>query len=389
MEEAAQSPTSIDGEAPGTGMRRLPFIDGVRGLAAMVVLLGHTLFMVPSMHKPSFRDAGVADFLVWPFRFGTEMVYLFLVVSGFSLHYSEVGRRARGRAASTYREFAARRAWRIGPVYYMAIALGLVTWPLLSGFNIPGFYHHLTIGGVVSHLVFVHNERFEWNTQINGPLWSIGFEVQLYLLFPLIFWAARRWNPLLVCGGVALADLLIVTESHADRPIFGLARWFALGILLAEATARGWRVPVKVSLPIGLAALAVAGAQIDSLDQHALRHDTVWAIAFAGLLLAMIEVPVGRRNPLAWRPMRWIGLRSYSVYALHFPFVLLLIYASEKIGLTGWAASGFVTGLGVAVAVSVAVVSFRFVEGPSLKRVAAVGNQPGRGRRPVAASVPT
>lgn len=354
-------------------LRRLPFVDGVRGLAAMVVLLGHMLFTVSTMHRPGIRHAGVADVLAWPFRFGTEMVFLFLVVSGFSLHYSEVARRARGRAASTYREFAARRAWRIGPVYYVAMALGLVTWPLVAGYRNIAFDRHLTVGGVLSHLLFIHNERNGWRIQVNGPLWSVAFEVQLYLLFPLLFLAARRWNPLLVCGTAAVIDAFLSNHPPVAAPIFGLLRWFALGILLAEATARGWRVPVKVSLPIGLTALLVGAAQLDRVDLNWYRYNAVWAVAFAGLMLAMIEVPTGPRNPLASKPMRWLGLRSYSLYALHWPLVLILTRSSERLGLTGWAAAGFVTSIGVPAAIGLAVLSFRFVEGPSLRKVAAVG----------------
>jgi peptidoglycan/LPS O-acetylase OafA/YrhL len=377
-EPAALEPvTSIDGEAPGTGVRRLPFIDGVRGLAAVVVLANHAIFFVPRNTPSRLADAGVADLLVWPFRFGPEMVELFLLISGFSLYYSELARRSRNRPPTTLGQFAARRAWRIGPVYYLAFAIGLVVTLSLSGrLALVARYQglnllHTTTGGVISHLFFVHSFKPSWLYQINAPLWSLAYEAQLYLLFPLIYFAMRRWNPWLVAV-VVLIFVRVVNLAHPGFPIFGLARWFVAGALLAELAHRKVRVPARYALPVGLAALLLGMAQLRQLAPGG-RHDLVWLAAFALLMFAALEYPDSRRNPMSWRWMRWLGLRSYSLYALHFPIVLLLLYAAQSADIAGWGAVGLTLGVGLPASVLAAAVCFRFVEGPSLERVARVG----------------
>ena len=155
-------------------------------------------------------------------------------------------------------------------------------------------------------------------------------------------------------------------------PIFGLARWFVAGALLAELTARGFRLALTVTLPLGLLALLVGMAQFPQL-QSELTHDAVWLAAFSFLVLAALEAPDSSRNPLVWRPLRWLGLRSYSLYALHWPLLLGLLLAAQERGMHGRSAALLTTAVGVPLALAAAALSFRFVEAPSLRRVAGVG----------------
>jgi peptidoglycan/LPS O-acetylase OafA/YrhL len=74
--------------------------------------------------------------------------------------------------------------------------------------------------------------------------------------------------------------------------------------------------------------------------------------------------------------MRWLGLRSYSLYALHFPVMLVVLYLAQRAHISGWTAVAFSVGIGAPVSLLITVISFRFVEGPSLKRVARVGRRP-------------
>ena len=358
---------------PVQGVRRLPFVDGIRGLAATIVLLNHLIFIVPDMRAPEAGDAAWQDWLVWPFRFGGEMVFLFLFVSGFSLYYSERSRQLKGRPATTFRQFIARRAWRIGPVYYTAFVFGLAVLPIVINLRLRAetAVPSLTAGGVVSHLFLVHNLRTTWLYQANGPLWSIAFEAQLYLLFPILFVAMRRWNPLVVAVGV-VAAVKAVSLLHLGFPVFGLARWFVAGALLAELAARGIRLDLRVALPVGMASLLLGMASLPQLGSE-LRHDAIWLVAFVFLALAALEAPASSRNPMVWEPLRWLGLRSYSLYALHWPLLLLLLLLAQDLELHGRVAALLTVGLGVPLALAVSALSFRFIEGPSLRRVARVG----------------
>jgi peptidoglycan/LPS O-acetylase OafA/YrhL len=370
--EGTAAPASSD--APEHhGVQRLPYVDGIRGVAALIVALGHMVYIVPTMPVTRLGEATLVDRLIWPIRFGTEMVYLFLMVSGFSLYYSERSRQLRGRAPSTYRQFLKRRSWRIGPVYYTALALGLLvfaTVPKLPPRPDNQSSQELTIGGFISHLFFVHNFNSDWLSQINAPLWSIAYEMQLYLLFPLIFIAMRRWNPFLVAVAFVAAQKAI-SLLPLGFPVFGLTRWFVAGCLVAELLARGVRIPTWVTLPSGLTALVVAMLQLPALASG-LRHDAIWATAFTLLLLAMSEEPESRRNPMNWSWVRWLGLRSYSLYALHFPVTLTVIWLSQYLGLQSRQAAAFVVGVAGIACLIICAASWKWIERPSLQRVAAV-----------------
>jgi peptidoglycan/LPS O-acetylase OafA/YrhL len=73
-----------------------------------------------------------------------------------------------------------------------------------------------------------------------------------------------------------------------------------------------------------------------------------------------------------WSWLRWIGLRSYSLYALHFPIALTGIWLSLRLGLQGRPAAAFVVGVAGPVSLLVCMASWRWIERPSLRRVTAV-----------------
>jgi peptidoglycan/LPS O-acetylase OafA/YrhL len=208
--------------------------------------------------------------------------------------------------------------------------------------------------------------------QGNGPLWSMAAEVQLYLLFPLLYWGCKRYPSVLVCGAAILLDFAL---HHGSEELFALRllRWFALGILAADIyrSAPVRRVPTWVFVASG-SALLLMGYLRPSFIGGGYRLFIVWGAAFLLLLIGMTRVPESGLNPMNGRPIRWLGLRSYSLYALHFP-VLWAVYGSlAALSIAGTARTALLFGLGVPLAIAVASFGFRFIERPSLERVRAV-----------------
>jgi peptidoglycan/LPS O-acetylase OafA/YrhL len=353
---------------------RLPFVEGLRGIAALVVFLGHALHVDNGIFLSGYRSVFSADgrslaaWTVWP---GREMVLLFLTVSAFSLAYSERVRRARGNPPTRLRQFALRRAWRVAPTYYVALALGAVAVAVVPAtFARPRIEFapvvDVTPAGVVAHLLFLHDLRGGWADQVNGPLWSMACEVQLYALFPLLFWAARRWNAWLVC-----VPLFVVAEvAAAVHPwdLFTLAGFFALGLLAAEVYPRVTDQRARWLAVGGGVALVVAMLNV---VRESVAHDVLWAAAILSLLLAMTRWPESRRNPCNGRWLRTIGLRSYSLYALHFPVVMVVAYLARSVGGQPWTVL-LISAPFVALVVEL---GYRLVEKPSMRRSSAVGRQ--------------
>jgi peptidoglycan/LPS O-acetylase OafA/YrhL len=350
--------------------QRLSVIEGARGVAAVVVCLSHLIYLVAHMPPQSPGGELGPDWLrllLRPFTYGNEMVSFFIVISGFSLFYAESVRRGRGRAPTALREFTRRRAWRILPTYYVALGLGLAITLLV---RTTTFAHgepvvtQLTAGGILSHMFLIHNLGPSWVFQINAPLWSIAYEAQLYLLFPLILWLAGRTN-LAVALTVIVLPLSAIGHTHPATPVFGLIGWFGLGIACAyfclNHAARSWPLAV-----VGCATLALAVVNPSPMH-NAIGHDLVWGTSFATLIVAGFFGGVVERA-LSARSVRYLGKVSYSLYAMHYPLALALLVVSERAGLSGLSVLAVMLVVGLPLSIGSAAVSFRLVEAPSLAR---------------------
>jgi peptidoglycan/LPS O-acetylase OafA/YrhL len=356
-------------------LARLAYIEGLRGLAALGVCLHHLVYVVPGM-PPNSPDGELGPswfrLLVRPLLYGNELVALFLLVSGFSLYYSEHARRSRGKPGTTLSQFARRRLWRILPVYYVALAFGLAVTLVLRQTGVStgqGDPTGVTAGGVLSHLFLVHNWTEDWAFQANGPLWSIAYEMQVYLLFPVMLLLARRTNVWLGVGVVAV-PLTAVGYLELPHPVFGLLVWFAAGMLLAHVCTSARRLPSGELLAgVGVAALLLGVA---NQLAGAVAHDVVWGVAFGCLVTAGY---VGcRLSPLMEAgPVRWLGERSYSLYALHYPLMLLVLAGAQQLGLAGMQPLAPLLAVALPLSLLAAHVTYRLVEVPSMRRVRLVG----------------
>jgi peptidoglycan/LPS O-acetylase OafA/YrhL len=317
--------------------RRLEYIDGLRALAALWVAFHHVIETSTPTRALSVPVLGP---VLASLFFGQFPVMVFLMLSGFCLYYPYVRKNPRP-TFSDFGAFIARRAQRIAPPYLGAGALCLVmaAFPQLQvgRWTITG---PIDGGVILSHLLFVHNLIPSHAVKIDYPMWSIGLEWQLYLLFPLMVWAFRRSNGVVVTGLALVLALLmrVVSRRLPDEIAEGLRlgplsylEIFAAGMLAASITVRGG---VKAPKWL-LGAIAVAGMIGVRLGTGSgLVHDlSTSAAAFCVLLLA--ADPKSATSRLLSTP--WlvrIGFFSYSVYLIHAPLVHLAWLALGQLHLT-------------------------------------------------------
>ena len=347
---------------------RLLFIDGLRGIAALVVAVGHAMGMVPPDHPSTpIWAAGLDQLLVWPWLFGRPMVWLFILLSGFALYWSEESRRGAGKGPTKPMSYFKRRAWRILPVYYVALALGLLVVIgagrlLLEPSASLNTFAPITLDGLLAHLVLVHNIDPAWIYQVSPPLWSIAVEAQLYLLFPLFFVLRSKIS---VYGAViALVAAVWVANQMLNFQFFSLIELFGLGALLAHV-GRRWAAPRGVLLIVTVLCLLVA---LSRPTIPAKAEEMLWALGFSALVLALIRTPVSRWNPPSWRPLVWLGARSYSLYALHFPVLLAGWALVGRLGLPKEIETLIMATAGIAAAIGIAHLSYRWIEQPTMLR---------------------
>jgi len=164
---------------------RVDALDGLRGIAILLVLWFHTWQL-------SWLRADVHLFgRTFNFNFIPEMgffgVDLFFFLSGCVLFYPYARHLLEGRPLQTVAEFAYRRAIKILPSYFLSIALIVA----LLRPDVGSTFVQIT-WQFVSHAAFVFNWWPQTSGAINGVYWTLGVEVQFYVLFPLVSWAFRR-----------------------------------------------------------------------------------------------------------------------------------------------------------------------------------------------------
>lgn len=306
------------------GPGRLGFIDGLRGIAAFYVVLQHICTLIDPYHK---MQRGGAEPL-WlkiamaPLWYGHFAVAAFIVLSGFSLQLS-LYNRSDGRIRDLGRFFV-RRCRRILPPYYACLVLSLIVCWLVTSRQkgMPwAQYLPVTWENTFAHIFMVHNLRPDWMYKINGVLWSISIEFQLYLVFPvlvLLLWKFGRGALMLPLIAVTL--VLLFTYAPATKLYVWYAPLFGLGMAAAQigfdpkvrfrGNCKAW-----LSLAAFFGALAIASI---SLTTTLAIRDSLGGLAVACLLAAGAVRPHARTfRFLGGRFLVWLGGFSYSLYLVH------------------------------------------------------------------------
>ena len=331
----------------GLQRRRLAGLDGIRGLAALYVVINHVFLRAfpgyPVDHAPFWAG--------W-FIYGRFAVVVFIVLSGFSLALSPS---RHGWRLDGISQFAARRARRILPPYWAALAFSLaVAWLIVPqpGHGVPDAKSVVVNGLLVQNIVGARSP--------NAAFWSMAVEAQLYLLFPLLLLVVRRWSAIAMVAAVTLvvAAVGILGPHIAKVDTFviqsppDLAALFAVGILSAgivgaSTARRSWPwawLALAAAAPV-LATIWWQGS-VWTLD-HLFWVDIALGPAIACLLAGLATGhPAPLLRMLDAKPIRNLGLSSYSLYLTHAPIVAI-VYEKIVAGRVSQGVPAFVVSLAI------------------------------------------
>jgi peptidoglycan/LPS O-acetylase OafA/YrhL len=361
--------------------RRFAALDGMRGIAALTVFAIHAwIYQLPNTVEVR-RDSWEKTLLFE----GRVAFVMFFVLSGYLL-YRAFARAALGRSAPVaIGSYLARRAARIAPAYYIALAGTLVL--LAAAGDVPG-RRLVDAGELPLFALFAQNYSTDTLLKVNAATWTLSVEVVFYLLLPLIGWAAlrmgrtaRRQALLLgafACAGLAwnLADFAAGWGPVAAHAAPSFLPYFACGMLVAllvETWRAGDRAPLTAptsgALVAGGAALLVANGLWHVHGDHTslameVFADSAAAVAFAAVIASLV---LGTGTGARWigaRPLAWMGEITYGFYLWHIP---LLVFARG----TGLLPSGLALAFAVLpVAIAFGAASWYFVERPLMARAA-------------------
>lgn len=317
-------------------------LDAVRWLSAWAVLCSHAraIYFVDYADLPSEQKGPVAGLFYLLTGFGREAVIAFFVISGFLVGGKLIGQMQ--RRAFSARDYAIDRVTRIYVVLLPALALtyavGLLLQPMMASVTLlrdPG-WSNLEIVGFESRagLAILACNVAGLQTLlcpafgVNGPLWSLAQEVFFYATAPLLFAgllsAPGRWRPPLVAAfAISLALTALVNSAYL----------LGYGVWLAGAAAAGLRQ--NLSPPGRLAQWTAAASFALALGlSRTAWLDSVWADLLVGLALAgLLSVTPAESYRRGAAVHQSFAQYSYSLYAIHFPLVVLAAAGAQ---LSGW-----------------------------------------------------
>jgi len=353
--------------------QRYAALDGIRGLAILAVMLYH----FTGAYKGTNTILRAWSMLAGCGWMGVD---LFFVLSGFlitGILYDT------SHQPNKIRNFYARRALRIFPLFYAVLmALLLLTPVLHMHWRSEHLLYFLYLSNMNGLLVPGFQLPSQW---VNlGHLWSLAVEEQFYLLWPFVVWNVRSRRTLLriiavvlIAGPIVRALLLIVGLAPLDMSRLLLARadslLFGGGVaLLVRGPARS-RIPAQSLLWLSVALLLVLLGLAHGPEA------TSWWIAIGGY--SVIALCAATLILLAQQGAHWVvaifdnaflcffGRYSYGLYLFHgiyFVYLRHIAASMDQITHSGMVAQLLVVTLGFGLSIGLAMLSYHFFEAPIL-----------------------
>jgi peptidoglycan/LPS O-acetylase OafA/YrhL len=362
------------------GRARIPALDGVRGLAILIVLIHNASWVLaPSALLPM-------KLVMATTAIGWVGVQLFFVLSGFLITSILLETRESPHYLSN---FYIRRVLRIFPLYYVFLFAALVIAPLVAD---PGW-----AAVARQNQWWLWTFTFNWGAPLGHSvlglphLWSLAVEEQFYLFWPFIVLLLSRRQLIALCFGALMLTPLIRLGLRLDGPSgaayqFTVARWDALAggalvaILLTTDSGRAWLAKALEPAALGsLVLIAIILLATHNFNENGLWTQVVgqsltiflfsWLVYIGVAPRTRFERATQRATSKQW--LRFLGKYSYAIYLFHYPFhTIASNYLADAVNgqddlwrLARWGL--YVAGIATA-SILAALCSWRLLERPFL-----------------------
>jgi peptidoglycan/LPS O-acetylase OafA/YrhL len=349
----------------------MPGLDGLRAIAVLAVIAYHLGF--------GWAPGGLLG------------VAVFFTLSGYLITDLLLGQWWNGRMSLG--NFWIRRARRLLPALFVMLVV-VTAWITIAD---PDQLDKLR-GAVISSALYVNNwwlidqhvsyfARFAPPSPL-GHLWSLGVEEQFYLVWPWLLIlglrlikepaSSRGIRPRLALVTMGLATASAILMAVLYHPGFDSTRVYdgtdtrAFGLLFGAALAMVWpsrQLTTNVTVGarrildalgvVGLIVIAILIWRTNDYSPFLYQGGMVLLSIATVFVIAAIVHPAARLGPvMGWKPLRWIGVRSYGIYLWMFP-IIVLTTPTVTAGVNLFRAA-----LQVAASIAVAALSWKFIEEP-------------------------
>jgi peptidoglycan/LPS O-acetylase OafA/YrhL len=356
------------------------WIDFLRGVSCLGIVLFHVrvdlwvgwFAIANSPNSYSLGDR-LAALLTIPLPFLRPFVMLFFIISGFCIHYPY----ANGGRPLELEPYTIRRFFRIYPPYVVAVLFtAWVQWLR------PEYFTASAAGGinkVVESIFMVQNYGPHAGQMAANPsLWSLPIEAELYIVYPLVYWILMRFGIRTLLGWVGCVSFvslgfLVITNWNNPEKFLGSVGNFApywiiwvSGALLAEWVKRE-RLPKWQPWFWGIMALTFSVAMVTTLLKAYIGlQEMVWS----GFFFMVVLWGLSQTSQLTFLKHRLgrlciaLGLISYSLYLIHYPFFKLC--GAYWVSRFGAKPSNFLVPLAFTLlAIALAKVFYHLIEAPN------------------------
>lgn len=337
--------------------KRLAFIDTLRGIAVLSVVLQHSLEEIVSNQATGAYYWSLHDAIGYYFNFGRFGVVLFFFVSGFVIPFSFPD------SATPIRDFTISRFFRLYPAYWLSLAVVLIVAPIMDGktFPLPQIVANLTM---FQTFVNVPNIRIIY--------WTLAIELIFYIGCIVLFAMGLLKRPLTAFYIVVATSLICIVGSLAihNRVVWSLMEValnltaMFLGKMIRDTIIGGrlrwWHVAIGAALYCVFAVIISFQRFGGEYHENFFFSYSIASAYVSAAIVFIVFASFGER--LSWRFMAFVGVISYSVYLMS-PFAIVWIYRWFGAGRGPAEWLGFVAAV-AAVSILISWLSHVIVEKP-------------------------